>query len=355
MRGTLYATPVREHTLEEECMENKEILKQEFIRMLPLYQRLAINITESLKFLLKENNIPFLDVYSRVKEFESFFDKIDRKQYKKPFDQIEDICGLRIVCYYPSDILLIKEIINKEFNILNSEDKIDTLAPDKFGYRSHHFIITLLEDWLTVPNYRGLENIKAEIQVRTILMHAWADISHKLSYKKTDHIPEQFQRKLFQLSAMFEIADDRFEMLRSEREKYRNSMITNGSFDVNQDLNLDSLQAFLDFYFPERNKGLSETANLLDEIKRYNVSLSDLYNSYMKVKDLLSEFEEEVFSDNNIEFALDGEEPKWHQVGVIRHIMELTNDSYWEDRREELKDIPFNQLELTIKQRERVT
>lgn len=90
-------------------MENKETLKQEFLKANPLYQRLSFNITESLKFLLKDSGIPYLDVYSRVKEFDSFFDKIDRKQYKKPFDQIEDICGLRIVCYYPSDILQIKK------------------------------------------------------------------------------------------------------------------------------------------------------------------------------------------------------------------------------------------------------
>lgn len=101
---------------------------------------------------------------------------------------------------------------------MNSEDKVDNLEPDKFGYRSHHFVVTLRHEWLNVPNYRGLEGIKAEIQVRTILMHAWADISHKLSYKKKEHIPELFQRNLFQLSALFEIADDRFEMLRAERE-----------------------------------------------------------------------------------------------------------------------------------------
>lgn len=63
-------------------MENKETLKQEFLKANPLYQRLSFNITESLKFLLKDSGIPYLDVYSRVKEFDSFFDKIDRKQYK---------------------------------------------------------------------------------------------------------------------------------------------------------------------------------------------------------------------------------------------------------------------------------
>ncbi|WP_158560617.1 GTP pyrophosphokinase [Paenibacillus contaminans] len=335
-------------------MENKEILKQEFLKVSPLYQRLSINITESLRFLLKENNISFLDVYSRVKEFDSFFDKIDRKQYKKPFDQIEDICGLRIVCYYPSDILLIKQIIDKEFIIVNSEDKLDSLEPDKFGYRSHHFVVKLRNGWLNVPNYRGLGGCKAEIQVRTILMHAWADISHKLSYKKKEHVPELFQRNLFQLSALFEIADDRFDMLRAERENYRNSMINNGLFNLDQELNLDSLQAFLDFHFPDRVKQTHGTIDLLDELMKYNISLEDLNESYNKVKKLIPKFEMEIFLEDNIERDVNEDEHRWYQSGIIRHILELTNDHYWEDRCEEFKDVPNSQIELIQAQRERV-
>lgn len=335
-------------------MENKEILKQEYMKVSPLYQRLSVNMIESLKILLKESSIPYLDVYSRVKEFDSFFDKIDRKGYKKPFDQIEDICGLRIVCYYPSDILLIKRIIDKEFVIVNSEDKIDYLEPDKFGYRSHHFVVTLKHEWFNVPNYRGLQGIKAEIQVRTILMHAWADISHKLSYKKKEHIPELFQRNLFQLSALFEIADDRFEMLRAEREKYRNNMINNGQFNFDQELNLDSLQAFLDFHLPNRVKQMDDTIDLLDELMKYEISLEELSESYSKVNELLPEFEEEVFFELNMDRDIDDEENRWTQCGAVRHFLELTNDRYWEDRYIEFKDVPNGQVKLIQKQRDTV-
>ncbi|MDY8047089.1 GTP pyrophosphokinase family protein [Paenibacillus polymyxa] len=335
-------------------MENKESLKQEFLKVSPLYQRLSINITESLKFLLNENNIPYLDVYSRVKEFDSFFDKIDRKQYKKPFDQIEDICGLRIVCYYPSDVLLIKKIIADEFEILNSEDKLDSLGTDKFGYRSYHFVVKLKNEWLNVPNYRGLENYKAEIQVRTILMHAWADISHKLSYKKQEHVPELFLRNLFQLSALFEIADDRFEMLRAERENYRNNMIHEGNFNFDQELNLDSLQAFLDFYFPDRVKRTEDTISLLDELIEHNISLKDLNESYTRVKDEIREFEVEFFFNENRMRELDEDEHKWYQTGVTRHILELTNDQYWESRSEYYQGISDSSEELTKMQRAKV-
>ncbi|WP_416298146.1 hypothetical protein ACM7Q1_12755 [Paenibacillus illinoisensis] len=330
-------------------MENKEALKQDFLKVNLLYQRLSFNITESLKFLLKESEIPYLDVYSRVKDFDSFFDKIDRKQYEKPFDQIEDICGLRIVCYYPSDVLLIKKIIGEEFVIVNSEDKVDNLEPDKFGYRSHHFVVTLKNEWLNVPNYRGLEGIKAEIQVRTILMHAWADISHKLSYKKKEHIPEVFKRNLFQLSALFEIADDRFEMLRAEREEYRGGMINNGHFNLNQELNLDSLQGFLDFNFPDRVKDNDDTVNLLDELMEYGIYLEDLSESYSKVQRLLPELEHDIFLEGNMDRGLNEEEKRWTQCGVVRNFLDLTNDQYWADRR-----LPDRNDNLIQKQRDKM-
>lgn len=308
--------------------KNTELLKQEFGKTSSLYQRLSINLSESLKFLLNENGIPYLDVYSRVKDFDSFQDKIDRKKYEDPFSQIEDICGLRVVCYYPSDITKIEQIIKNEFEIINSEDKISSLDPDKFGYRSYHFIVQLKNEWLKVPNYRGLSGLKAEIQVRTILMHAWADISHKLSYKKKEHIPELFQRNLFQLSALFEIADDRFEILRTDREKYRDQIIGSGKFNIKQELNFDSLQAFLDFYFSNRKKDSEHTIKLLDELINRKISLHDILISLNQTKDILPELEKETgqyFSDEHKDEVI------WTQTGVVRSLLELTNDEYWKD------------------------
>ena len=60
-----------------------------------------------------------------------------------------------------------------------------------------------LHEWLVSPNYRGLGDIKIEIQVRTILMHAWAEIEHKLAYKNKAQIPESVTRNLALISAAF--------------------------------------------------------------------------------------------------------------------------------------------------------
>lgn len=100
------------------------------------------------------------------------FTKITRKNYSDPFNGIEDICAIRIICYYASNIAKIEQIIKDELNVLESEDKADPLGLKEFAYRSVHNIVTIKDNWAATPNYRGLENLKDEIETRTILMHA---------------------------------------------------------------------------------------------------------------------------------------------------------------------------------------
>ncbi len=69
--------------------------------------------------------------------------KYNEKKYNLPFEQIEDICGIRIICYYQSDITKICDIINTEFDVIESQDKEDLLESNEFGYRSFHFIVKL--------------------------------------------------------------------------------------------------------------------------------------------------------------------------------------------------------------------
>lgn len=311
----------------------KEALRNEYNEKCPKYERLARNLKQAFESFLDEAGLDVLDVDFRIKNFDSFGDKIQRKGYKDPFQEIEDICGLRIICYYHSDLEKVSQIIKKEFDVLESVDKADLLEPDRFGYRSLHFIVTVRKDWLKAPNYRGLDGLKAEVQVRTILMHAWADVEHKLAYKKTEHIPDQFRRKLFRLSAHFESADDQLDGLRKDKEEYMKKLISeevkeSGRFDVSQDLNLDSLQAFLDFYFPDRIGFLQDTSDLLEDIMRVNISFKDLVEGFEKTKDILPLVEVEISKDNKKRI--------WAQVGIVRYILDITHNDYWQLRQKEL-------------------
>lgn len=333
-------------------MLDKESLRIEYPLACQKYERLAENLRQALKIFLNNAGIDVLDVPYRVKEFESFWDKIQRKGYKDPLKEVEDICGLRIICYYPSDLDKISSLINSEFDVIESVDKADLLEPEKFGYRSLHFIVTVKKEWLNAPNYRGLDGLKAEIQARTILMHAWADVQHKLAYKKQEHVPDKLRRKLSRLSAMFEEADEQLDSLQKAREEYREYLISDeakrsGRFDVTQDMNIDSLQAFLDFYFPDRVKSINMTSDLLDEMMKHGISIKDLVEGYERVKENLPQMEKEIFKS----FRYRG---RWTQAGVVRHILDITHDDYWRYRKE-IEQVPDFVIKQVEKWREKLS
>lgn len=235
-------------------MKSKRDIKKEFNSLYSDYLRLGKNLEEAIKTFLNEESIPYLNVYFRIKEFSSFFEKISRKNYSNPFEDIEDICGIRIICYYVTDIVKIEEVIKREFKLLEAENKSESLGLKEFAYRSTHNIIQIKNSWTATPNYRGLQSLKAEIQIRTVLMHAWAEVEHKLNYKSDAQVPASFQRKLFRLSAKFEEADEQFEELRNGINDYKKEIEERAKlenkFDVTQDFNRDSFVAFLNFHFP---------------------------------------------------------------------------------------------------------
>ncbi len=249
---------------------DKSLISEKYNEYLNKYEKLGLNLTQALELILKENEIPFLSINYRTKNIESFLGKIERKSYENPFEEIEDICGLRIICYYQSDVEKIKEIVKKELIVLENENKEDNLEFDQFGYRSMHFIVQVPEQWLSTPNYRGLEKLKSELQVRTVLMHAWAEIEHKLAYKSKSQIPKEFRRKLSRISAKLEESDEQFEEIKLQIDKNISSLINSANeskeFNPETEFNLDNLQAFLDFAFPERKKNLKDLGDLFNEM-----------------------------------------------------------------------------------------
>lgn len=307
---------------------DKDDIQKDYIKNQKDYLKLAENLKHALETFLIDNEISYHTISFRVKEFESYHEKIERKGYDNPKEQIEDFCGLRIVCFYPNDLSKISEVIAKEFDVLESIDKTENIEPDRFGYRSHHYIVKIKKDWAKAPNYRNLEHLKAEIQVRTILMHTWADIEHKLAYKKKEEIPLAFRRKLYQLSALLEIADGQFQELKIEKANFQKSLISKNrgvyNFDFSEELNLDTLQSYLDFTFPERKRNEKITRTLLDELITHKINLKELDAMRQQVSEIIGEVEEDITTPG-----------KWAQVGIVRAILDLKSDAYWNARSED--------------------
>jgi len=265
---------------------DKDTLQQEYNDKLPNYDRARANIKEALEEYLKEKNISFVTIESRIKDFESFYEKISRKKYKNPFEENEDFCGIRIILYFQDDIEKVNKIIEENFIIEESENKSNKLEDNEFGYRSNHLIIKVEDSWCVTPNYKGLENIKIELQIRTVLMHTWAAIEHKLGYKNNQELPKNLKRKLYLMSAQLENADMQFQEIKDAAENFQHDTVEEskkeGKFKADK-LNIDTLQAFLEFYFPKYEKHKKMELDLLDSIIKNNLSIENIIEYAEKV------------------------------------------------------------------------
>ena len=190
------------------------------------------------------------------------------------------------------------------------------------------------ESWLMAPNYRGLDGLKAEIQVRTVLMHAWAEIEHKLAYKSADQVPDKFRRKLYRLSAKFEEADEQFEDLRVGLSEYRAQVRSAtekaGESNKSLELNLDTLQAFVNHYYPGRLKSIKATGELLTELTAAGVSMENIVAAHQKVGEHIPAIEAAVASRKNT----------WSQSGVLRMMLDIADDKYRATRKRVMASNP---------------
>lgn len=154
----------------------------------------------------------------RVKGRDSLSNKLLRKNNKyASIKEITDIIGLRIVIYFEDDIDKVAEVFKKEFKVdyPNSVDKRQ-VESDKFGYRSLHYVASLNEARLNLTEYKKYNELKFEIQIRSILQHSWAEIEHDLGYKGESEIPETAKRTFYRVAALLEQADIEFVKLRKE-------------------------------------------------------------------------------------------------------------------------------------------
>ncbi|RAK05040.1 ppGpp synthetase/RelA/SpoT-type nucleotidyltransferase [Halanaerobium saccharolyticum] len=187
------------------------------------YVDLRAEVEVILREALNENDIIFHSIESRVKSVESFRKKAERDKYNDPVNEITDLTGIRIITLFEKEIHQISDIIKELFKIdySRSEDKSDLLDADKMGYKSIHYIAELNQDKITATELETFAGLKFEIQIRSILQHAWAEIEHDRNYKFQGELPKHLQRRFYALAGMLEIADREFNTLSEEVEKFR--------------------------------------------------------------------------------------------------------------------------------------
>ena len=178
-------------------------------------------VENTVKNIIKSQSINVHEIVGRVKTIESLEGKVKRKNYSN-LAEITDLCGIRIITYFSDDVDKIAELISQEFEVdlENTIDKRKSEDPTKFGYVSLHYVVGLREENTSPTLYGRFKNIKLEIQIRTVMQHAWAEIEHDLGYKSKEDIPDQYRRQFSRLAGLIELADDNFLQLKNNINNY---------------------------------------------------------------------------------------------------------------------------------------
>jgi putative GTP pyrophosphokinase len=229
------------HKLKDKILDTYKVNKK-------TYHNFRERVINLLTDLLSVQEIVTHQISSRTKSIESLSKKIDGKGDKyKSIDDITDIIGIRIITYMDSDVDAIAKLIENEF-IIDIENSIDKrkLKADQFGYRSLHLVASLNKSRCDLKEYKKYNGIKCEIQIRSILQHAWAEIEHDLGYKGEVAIPEQYKRTFNRLSALLETAGVEFDRLKNELEIYEKDVpaLINTTPEI-VDINQASILSFI--------------------------------------------------------------------------------------------------------------
>ena len=195
-----------------------EALVREYREHLPVFQEAAQSLKKEIMDTLQAAGILVASVESRVKTESSLAGKLELKGSKyKSLSDITDIVGLRVITFYLDDVDKVATAVERLYEVDwdNSVDKRKIHEIDSFGYMSLHYVCRVQQ-----MSYR------VEIQMRTLLQHAWANMNHDTGYKSGVEIPRVYKRTMSRLAGLLELADDEFSRIRVELTDYRRRMQT---------------------------------------------------------------------------------------------------------------------------------
>ncbi|MCW2581281.1 MAG: uncharacterized protein JWQ53_71 [Klenkia sp.] len=170
--------------------------------------------------LLDEAGINYLSVTGRAKTIASYAEKATREEdgvrlYADPATEIGDVIGVRVITYVQSDVVVVAELLAEQVVVLDDRDLASQTAREgRFGYASRHLQIAV--DPARADEWPALRDRRVQVQVRTVLQHAWAEFEHDIRYKGTvpaEHASE-FDRRFTLAAGLLELADQEFTAIR---------------------------------------------------------------------------------------------------------------------------------------------
>ena len=291
-----------------------------YIKSRPTYKRLADKVESLLSEVFEMEGISYHIITSRAKTIESVRGKVSKDKYDNPKEQIQDFAGIRIITYVEDEVQKICEVVERCFDIdfSNSSNKSDDLGLDKVGYKSVHYVASLDKSRLELPEYKQYNGKCFEIQIRTILQHAWAEIEHDRNYKFTGKLPPDIGRRFKLLAGVLEMADREFNNISNDIDMIsEDTSESTKKGDLAIPLSSTTLTQFISTRFSSiSEKGIKfvpdKSGTLIGEMERFGLSTLDDFN-----KIIPTDYEEQLLltSDDN----------ELNEYGVVRRAL-IIND-----------------------------
>ena len=205
---------------------DESVIRKEFLDLRPFLKEWGETVDSILNSYLETLNLSFERLQRkpkcRVKEVDSYVSKVlYRKNYVNPIKDTTDKVGTRVVLLNLEDVFTVSKFIEKECDAwvciekAQDIDKIREQNPNVFTYQSNHLIVK------PKPGKYSEEQcdlLTCEIQVRTLLQHAYAETSHDTVYKKGHSNSPVVLRSLAMTMAFLETADDKIRKIYKETQ-----------------------------------------------------------------------------------------------------------------------------------------
>ena len=138
-------------------------------------------LNDELSIMSKRNPIEFIQ--TRLKKPDSLAATLEQNGLPRSIETIRnhlnDVAGVRVICAFIDDIYKIADMLiaQDDVHLIKTKDYIKN--PKMNGYRSYHLIVE-------VPVFFSdhKEQMRVEVQIRTIAMDFWASLEHQVKYKK---------------------------------------------------------------------------------------------------------------------------------------------------------------------------
>lgn len=260
----------------------ESMIMEEYREQLPDFEKLLEVVKKLLYTSVAENHLYINAIEGRVKAEDSLAGKLERKAGKyRTLSDLTDILGVRIITFYSNEVDKIAALVGRIFEIdwTNSIDKRKMHEINSFGYNSLHYICRVPKETFFDPECPQLNEIRFEVQMRTLLQHAWAVLDHDTGYKSGFEVPKEYLRNLNRLAGMLELVDEQFSIIRAGINDYRRqvqSLVSSGSFDE-VELNGDSFGNYLELRpFDMLNKRIAS----INQAEIHETSLTRFLNVF---------------------------------------------------------------------------